>query len=358
MTNDPKLPPASAPPRAPRVFKLDDPALQAEPAEDVFADTGAATSQRGEIATQRSLTASDLDRGVRWGGLMLSAMASLASLAAGLWFTRFVSVALERDDWAGWVAAGLMGLIVLSLSVIIVRELIGFRRLARLSRVRKAVRDAVATSDLKTERAAVSLLARHYRGRSDMSWGLARLADHKGDVLAPGELLRIADRELLAPLDVQARSVILKASKRVSTVTALSPMMWLAVGFVLFENIRMFRSLAGLYGGRPGTLGALRLARLVVGHIIATGGIALTDDLLGQFLGQDVLRRLSARLGEGAFNGALTARLGVAAVEVTRPLPYLDSEPLRVREIFTELFRSLRGGGNATPPGQHPGTRS
>ncbi len=29
------------------------------------------------------------------------------------------------------------------------------------------------------------------------------------------------------------------------------------------------------------------LARLVIGHIIATGGVALTDDLLGQFLGQE-----------------------------------------------------------------------
>jgi putative membrane protein len=48
-------------------------------------------------------------------------------------------------------------------------------------------------------------------------------------------------------------------------------------------------------------------------------------------------------LGEGAFNGALTARLGVVAVEVTRPLPNLDSEPLRIREIFGELIRSLRG---------------
>jgi putative membrane protein len=88
----------------------------------------------------------------------------------------------------------------------------------------------------------------------------------------------------------------------------------------------------------------------VIAHVIATGGIAMTDDLLGQFVGQDVLRRLSRRLGEGAFNGALTARLGVIAVEVTRPLPYLDAEPLRVREIFSELVRSLRGSEKVEKP--------
>jgi putative membrane protein len=349
MTSDPKksAPPPQQAPRAPRVFKIDDPALQPEP-DDVFADAGTTTSRRDE-PQPRSLTANDLNRGIRWGSIMLSAMASLASLAAGLWFTRFVSVALSRQDWVGWVAFGLMAIIALALTVLIARELIGFRRLAKLSRLRKTIRDTIASGDVQKEREAVATLTGYYRGRPDMTWGLARLNDHKGDVLGPGELLRLTDRELLVPLDKEARRVILKTAKRVATVTALSPITWIAMGFVLVENVRMFRSIAGLYGGRPGVLGALRLARLVVGHIIATGGLAMTDDLLGQFLGQDVLRRLSRRLGEGAFNGALTSRLGVAAVEVTRPLPFLDAEPLRVREIFAELFKSLRSSDPAKP---------
>ena len=49
-----------------------------------------------------------------------------------------------------------------------------------------------------------------------------------------------ADRELLRPLDTESRRVILKSAKRVSTVTALSPIMWIAMGFVLVENVRAF----------------------------------------------------------------------------------------------------------------------
>lgn len=330
------------PPRKPRVFKPDDVTEDADFSADDIRIGGAVTSRRSDLPARR-LSVNDINRGFRFGSVLFSAMAALASIAAGLWFTRFVSIALERQDWIGWVAFGLLVVIGLALLGIVLRELLGFRRLARLAKLRSLVRSTLAKPDATAERKAVSALLAHYRGRPDLSWGLARVKDHSGDVLEPGELLRLSDRELLRPLDGEARKVILASAKRVATVTALSPIIWIAMGYVLVENVRMFRAIATLYGGRPGLLGALRLGRNVVGHIIATGGIAMTDDLLGQFVGQDVLRRLSRRLGEGAFNGALTSRLGVVAVEVIRPLPYLDSEPLRVREIFNELVRSLRG---------------
>ncbi len=332
----------TTPPRKPRVFKADDVAEDIDFTDESIPLGGAVTTRRSETPSRR-LSVGDINRGFRFGGILFSAMAALASLAAGLWFARFVSVALERQDWIGWVAFGLLVIIGLALLGIVLRELLGFRRLARLARLRTLVRGTLAKPDAASERKAVSALLAHYRGRPDLAWGLARVKDHSGDVLEQGELLRLSDRELLHPLDGEARKAILASAKRVATVTALSPIMWIAMGFVLVENVRMFRAIATLYGGRPGILGSLRLARNVVGHVIATGGIAMTDDLLGQFVGQDVLRRLSRRLGEGAFNGALTSRLGVVAVEVIRPLPYLDSEPLRVREIFNELVRSLRG---------------
>jgi putative membrane protein len=330
------------PPRKPRVFKPGDILVEPE-IKHTPPRAGAVTARRTVAAPSRHLTVTDINRGFRFGGILFSAIGALASLAIGLWFARFVSIALERNDWVGWVAFGLIAVIVLAIIAIVLRELIGFRRLARLAKLRALVKAAIANPSAAGERQAVNALLAHYRGRADLAWGLARVRDHTADVLESGELLRLSDRELLHPLDSEARRVILKSAKRVATVSALSPIMWIAMGFVLVENVRMFRAIAGLYGGRPGVLGALRLARLVVAHVIATGGIAMTDDLLGQFVGQDVLRRLSRRLGEGAFNGALTARLGVVAVEVTRPLPNLDSEPLRMREIFGELVRSLRG---------------
>jgi putative membrane protein len=193
----------------------------------------------------------------------------------------------------------------------------------------------------------VAALASNLGGRRDLAWGLARLREHQRDVRDAGDLMRLADRELMAPLDASARRMVLKSAKRVSVVTAMSPMVWIAMLYVTVENLRLLRSLAGLYGGRPGSLGALRLARMVVTHIVATGGLAMTDDLLGQFLGQDLLRRLSRRLGEGAFNGAMTARIGTAAILVTRPIPFIEAEPIRVRDLLPELFKRTGVSGGA-----------
>ncbi|MCB1348016.1 MAG: DUF697 domain-containing protein, partial [Maritimibacter sp.] len=52
--------------------------------------------------------------------------------------------------------------------------------------------------------------------------------------------------------------------------------------------------------------------------------------------------KLSRRFGEGIVNGALTARVGVAAIEVCRPLPFSrgrrPSVTGIVRRALTGLF--------------------
>lgn len=341
-------------PRKPRVFTPDDPSVvmpEPEPAETTTA--GDAAGRPAGVGAIVRPTKADIEKGFNWGAMLVSAAGALMVLALSLWFTRFISVAITRDDWIGWVAFALFIVVAVAAAGIILREIFGLMRLARLARLRRDVDAALKSRDRKAEQSAARRLRKLYAGRDELKWGLARLKDHANDVRDAGDLLRLADREVVAPLDPEARRIVMRAMKRVSVVTAISPMAWIAMSFVLVENLSMLRKLATLYGGRPGFLGSLRMLRLVIAHIIATGGLALTDDLLGQFLGQDILRRLSQRLGEGAFNGALTARVGAAAVEVTRPLPFLDAMPLRARDFVAELFRK-QPGEDVQPPSGKP----
>ena len=115
------------------------------------------------------------------------------------------------------------------------------------------------------------------------------------------------------------------------------------VAAALAANLRMIRGVAEVYGGRSGTLGAWRLVRTVMTHLVATGAVAVGDDLLHGVAGGTVLSRLSRRFGEGVVNGALTARVGVAAIEVCRPLPFAAREKPTVTGILGTALRGLFG---------------
>lgn len=327
--------------RKPHVVDADDPSVEFVTGDDTDLDLHPVPNDAdAPLDTGPTSTGSPLKSGFRWGAILIAAMVALATLAASLSFASFITHVLARDDWIGWLGFAIAGIAALACAGLVIREGLGLIRLSRLTRLRTAITKTLRDKDIGRERELVHRLQGLYAERNDLKWSLARLKDHQGDVRDAGELLRLTDRELMTPLDTQARALILKSAKRVTVGTAISPMVWISMLYVVAENLRLIKGLATLYGARPGGIGALRLARLVFTHILATGGLAMTDDLLGQFLGQDLVRRLSRRLGEGVFNGALTARVGTAAVAVTRPLPFLDAEPLRLRDIMRTLVRN------------------
>ena len=157
-------------------------------------------------------------------------------------------------------------------------------------------------------------------------------------------LLAVAETEILHPLDAQAMREVEAAARQVATVTALVPLALADVVAALTANLRMIRRIAEVYGGRSGLLGNWRLVRAVMTHLVATGAVAVGDDLLEPFLGGSILGKLSRRFGEGLVNGALTARVGVAAIEVCRPLPFRVSQCPKaaqlVRRALGGLFQS------------------
>ena len=332
----------TAEPREPRVFRVDDPALvpEREPPPEVSLPEDTAERQPDVRPTLSDITS----RGLRWGYVLASSLAGAMALGVAAWFARIVSAALAREDWVGTATVGLLCVAGFAALMIAIREIIAFVRLASLKRLKQDAAAAIAARDTAREHDAAMRLAALYSHRRELALGMKQFREHTRDVHDSGELLALFEREVLAQVDADARRIVTRSAKRVATVTALSPMVLIAVVYVLVENLHLLRTLATLYGARPGFIGVVRLARMVFVHIVATGGVAMTDDLLGQFLGQDILRRLSRRLGEGAFNGALTARIGVTAIDVIRPLPFLATRPPRVRNVLAEALKPLLQG--------------
>ena len=181
-----------------------------------------------------------------------------------------------------------------------------------------------------------------YGGRADTAMARRRVAAHLGEIIDGRDLLVLAERDLVAPLDARAKALASAAARRVSVVTAVSPRAFFDVAFVLFESVRLIRRIATIYGGRPGTLGLFRLMKAVVSHLAVTGSIAVGDTLLQQFVGHGLAGRLSAKLGEGVVNGLMTARIGLSAMDVCRPLPFLAAERPRLKDLAGNLVTPRR----------------
>ena len=115
-----------------------------------------------------------------------------------------------------------------------------------------------------------------------------------------------------------------------------------------WDNARALLGIALIYGGRGGTLGSWRLARTVLTHLAATGAVAVGDDMIQSVAGGGVLSKLSRRFGEGIVNGALTARVGLAAMEVCRPLPFVHERPPRITDVIGRALTGLFGQKDAT----------
>jgi len=329
--------------RKPTAFRLDDPRV-------VLADEDEKSrTPRGGVRLTPEPEAFDLPVPVppppmprkrfSWGGLFWSALGGLVALGTGLATTALIEDLYARAAWLGQLGIALAAIAMLALVVIIGREIAGLYRLASIEKLRARAETALAEDDRDEARDIVRTLTAKLGTTPALARSRAELESHLTEIIDGRDLLHIAERTLMATLDAQASQLVARTATRVSVVTAVSPRAAIDIAFVAFAAFGMIRRLAAIYGGRPGMLGMIRLVRHIITHLTITGGMAAGDSLVQQFLGHGIASKLSARLGEGVLNGLMTARLGLAAIEVTRPLPFAALPQPALSDIAGDLMR-------------------
>ena len=273
------------------------------------------------------------------GGVLGASLGILLSLAIGLWTDALVRDLFARAPWLGWIALAAAAAGVAALLILVGRELAGLRRLAGVGELRadllRAGRSVSAKDARRLAGRVVALLGERpetARGRKE----LARLSD---EIIDGPDYLAFTERELMSGLDRQARAFTLNAARRVSVVTAVSPRALVDLAYVVFESARLIRAIATLYGGRPGFIGMLRLFGDVIAHLAVTGAVAGGDSLIQQLVGHGLAAKLSARLGEGVINGLMTARIGISAMDLCRPMPFSALKRPGISDFMSDIAR-------------------
>jgi putative membrane protein len=277
-----------------------------------------------------------------WGTLFVAGLSGFLTLSIGVWAERTIVSLMNESPVLGYAALVCAGLALLALLVMLGRVARDILRERKVETLRARATAALAGGSRDEGQAIAEDLMRLYASRAQTAHGRATLAEAMPQLFAARDVLTVAERSLIMPLDAAAQAQIAQAARRVSLVTAVSPRALIDVIFVLVACARLLRAIAGTYAGRPGTLGLLRLARQVLGHLVVTGGIAAGDAVIQQVVGQGLAARLSAKLGEGVLNGLLTARIGLAAMAVCRPLPFVEAQPPSLADVAGDLS-SWRG---------------
>lgn len=339
MTDHPKQPRAiplapseTAPARAPRAFDL------GAAGED-------APRKRSRVEIEESTVPADFEAlpepearpaepgffslaSLFWSAVSLLVTLYLADAAWGL------VVSLEaKSPWVGQLVLGLIGIVALGLIAFLLREIFAMFRLSKVSGLRARAEALLAGPDREGMRKLVLAMRDFYARDATAAAGRAEIDRALDELHDPKTLLAIAERALLKDKDEAARRAIAAAAQRVSVVTALSPRAIVDVVFVLTQSVALIRRLSTLYGGRASGFGLFRLTTRVLSHLAVTGGMAMADTFVSQILGAGIAARLSAKLGEGVLNGVLTARVGIAAIDLCRPLPFVECTPVQLSEV-------------------------
>lgn len=142
------------------------------------------------------------------------------------------------------------------------------------------------------------------------------------DGLSESEIIQLYSRNVLSKVDEKALAEVTKYASETVVLISLSPIAILDMILMLWRNLIMLDKIAGLYGLKLTYWTRIALIKEAFKNMLYAGASELMVDFGADALGGEILGKLSTRMAQGLGAGMLTARLGLKAIYVCRPIPF------------------------------------
>ncbi|MEB8477187.1 TIGR01620 family protein [Cronobacter malonaticus] len=262
----------------------------------------------------------------------VSVVAQGVQWAANAWYTR---------DWIalGGCVAG--GLIVAAGVGALVSEWRRLYRLRERAEERDEARELLASHGSGKARAFCEKLASQ-AGLTQGHPALARWHAAIHETHSDREVVTLYAHIVQPVLDSQARSAISRSAAESTLMIAVSPLALVDMAFIAWRNLRLVNRIATIYGIELGYYSRIRLFRLVLLNMAFAGASEMVREVGLDWMSQDLAARVSARVAQGLGAGLLTARLGVKAMELCRPLPWTEDDKPRLGDFRRQLLSEVK----------------
>lgn len=262
----------------------------------------------------------------------------VSAIAQGV---QWVSQAWQQQDWISLGASAAGGLIIFAGVGAVVTEWRRLYRLRERAEERDVARALLSSHGMDKGRAFCEKIAAQ-AGLDRDHPALIRWQTALHETHSDREVVELYAKLVQPVLDRQARRDISRYAAESALMIAVSPLALVDMAFIAWRNIKLINQIAHIYGIELGYFSRLRLFRLVLINIAFAGATELIREVGMDWMSQDIAARLSARAAQGIGAGLLTARLGIKAMELCRPLPWIENDKPKLGDFRKELISQLR----------------
>ncbi|MFC1235726.1 YcjF family protein [Vibrio sp. F74] len=252
-----------------------------------------------------------------------------------------VITAVQSSNWlsVGWslFMASIAGLGILAIG----KELLKLRRLRHHFSVHEQSEELLKSSRLGKGKPFCEQLAKE-SGISDVNPSYSRWQSAINDTHNDAEILQMYEGMVITKQDQQAKAIVAKLSTEAAVLVAVSPLAIVDILLVAWRNFKLIDELAQVYGVELGYWSRLKLFKLVLVNMAVAGATEVATDAGMDLLSMDLAGKVSTRVAQGFGVGILTARLGLRAMSLLRPIPWNQENKVRLGEIRKILLVKLK----------------